>query len=399
MAPSAPTGQTGAQLDIPTRSTSRASSESRWSSPHAANGVPYEDESDADEDNAEVTTSTTAEYPDATQTNRRPPRFKERPAEINTKYDTKLFAICGEYVCTTGYITRVWSLKNGEVQLNLNHPETTKVTAMAFKAAGAVEDEGKRIWLGTNTGEIHEIDIPSGEVVRTRSNAHTRREIIKIYRCGREMWSLDEDGKLHLWIGDRDRDVDLSYMPHPLRLPKGHSFSIVVDKKLWLAIGKEVRVIQPSVANSQVLQVTLSQTGTGEITSGATISGHSERIYFGHADGKVTIYSRNDYSCLGVINVSLYKISSLLGVGDYLWAGYNTGMIYVYDTSVQPWKVMKDWKAHDHPIAGVVVDRSWKLERLQVASLGTDNMIRIWDGLLEDDWLGALRYFFAWLVS
>jgi hypothetical protein len=30
----------------------------------------------------------------------------------------------------------------------------------------------------------------------------------------------------------------------------------------------------------------------------------------------------------------------------------------------------------------------WKLDRFQVASLGTDTMLRIWDGMLKNDWLG-----------
>lgn len=134
------------------------------------------------------------------------------------------------------------------------------------------------------------------------------------------------------------------------------------------------------------------QPNVGEVTAGTMISGQGDRIYFGHIDGKVTIYSCKDYSCMGVVNVSLYKISCLVGVGDYLWAGYNTGMIYVYDTRTQPWKVKKDWKAHEKTIAGILVDRTsiWKLDRLQVASLGTDNLIHIWDGLLEEDWLGKV---------
>src|SRR5699024_12017766 len=53
------------------------------------------------------------------------------------------------------------------------------------------------------------------------------------------------------------------------------------------------------------------------------------RVYLGHADGKVTVYSPADYSCLAVVNVSVYKINCLGIVGDYLWAAYKTGMIYV----------------------------------------------------------------------
>ena len=53
-----------------------------------------------------------------------------------------------------------------------------------------------------------------------------------------------------------------------------------------------------------------------------------------YLDGRVsTIYAKKGFECLGVVNVSLYKISSLVGVGDYLWAGYSTGIVYVYDLS------------------------------------------------------------------
>ncbi|KAF1986524.1 DNase I-like protein [Aulographum hederae CBS 113979] len=334
------------------------------------------------------------DYPDSSQVNRRPPLFPRRPYEIGTEYNTKLFAVCGEYICTTGYVTKVWNVLSGELLLDTTHGETVKVTALAFKPATEVEDEGKRLWMGTNGGEIFELDIPSQQVVYVKSNAHARREVLKIYRHAADMWSLDDDGKLHVWPPDEKGEPNLAQTPHSFRVPKGHTFSLLAGSHLWLAIGKDIRIFhyEPS-GNSftQVLQILLAQPNVGEVTSGTTISSQPDRVYFGHIDGKVTIYSRKDYSCLGVVNVSLYRISSLVGVGDYLWAAYNTGMIYVYDTKCKPWVVKKDWKAHEATIAGVQVDRSsiWKMDRLQVASLGTDNIVRLWDGMMKDDWLEA----------
>ncbi|KAK3096407.1 hypothetical protein LTR53_019239, partial [Teratosphaeriaceae sp. CCFEE 6253] len=113
---------------------------------------------------------------------------------------------------------------------------------------------------------------------------------------------------------------------------------------------KEIRVLNPGGRDDtefQVLQTPLSQPGTGDVTSGAMLSSDIDLIYFGHSDGKVSVYNRGDYSCTAVLSISLYKISSLVGVGGYLWAGYNTGMVYVYDTSTTPWKVIKDWEAHE----------------------------------------------------
>jgi hypothetical protein len=134
----------------------------------------------------------------------------------------------------------------------------------------------------------------------------------------------------------------------------------------------------------------LCQPGAGDIVSGATINSQPDRVYFGHTDGKITIYACDTYACLGIVNVSVYKVSSLAGVGQYLWAGFSTGIIYVYDTSKTPWTVKKDWRAHANPVIGVLVDRShvWKQDHLQVVSLGADNILKTWDGLLEEDWLG-----------
>ncbi|GAB7360652.1 hypothetical protein MBLNU230_g0532t1 [Neophaeotheca triangularis] len=333
-----------------------------------------------------------ADFPDSSHANRRPPMYKQRPWQIPTEYDTRLFRVCGEIVCTTGYLTKAWNMRTGEQLLNMAHHENVRVTSLAFKPSASVDDEGKRIWLGTSIGEIHEIDIPSQSLVKTKTGAHTRREIIKMYRHSSSLWTLDDTGDLSVWRADSKGMPSLDAQAAHFRTKRGHSFSIACDGHLWLATGKEVRVYLPSAKSDEefnVLKEPLTQHNTSDITSGATISSKPDLIYFGHGDGKVSIYDRRNFSCVAVANVSLYKISSMAGVGDYLWAGYNTGMAYVYDTSVTPWRVKKDWQAHDKQICGMIADQSaaWKLDRLQVVSLGTDNMLRIWDGMLEQDWI------------
>ncbi len=356
---------------------------------------PRDDEDDRSQPARTKMVDVTTDFPDFTETNRRKPHFKEGPLDIHTRYDTRLFDICGQYVCTSGYLTRVWDVLSGEQLTSISHGETIRVTALAFKPGGDAENEGRRLWLGTSYGDIEELDILSQNIALTKIAAHSRSEIIKIYRHKNEMWTLDDEGRLHVWPPDEDGLPNLHRNYTSFRVPKGHSFSMVIAEQLWYATGKDVRIFQPSArpeSTFQILQKPLSQPGVGDITSGAVISSQLDRAYFGHNDGKVTIYSTVDYSCLGVVNVSVYKINSLAGAGVYLWAGYNTGMIYVYDTESQPWKVRKDWTAHEHPVTSILVDRSsiWKLGRLQVASLGNDSAIRIWDGMLEEDWLGRL---------
>ncbi|KAH7135435.1 Endonuclease/exonuclease/phosphatase [Dendryphion nanum] len=392
--PIAATSSAPKALQPPKPPPPRNSSEMKRPTPALPERVRQSTTYDSDDTDTAADKSVPAltDYPDSSQANRRPPVFREGPRELATKYDTKLFAVCGEYICTTGYVTRVWSLLNGELLMSLSHGETVKATSIAFRPASQVEDEGKRLWLGTNVGEMHEIDVPTQSVVYTKPNAHPRSTIIKIFRYASEMWTLDDDGVVHIWAADENGSPTLTQTPSTFRIPRGHTFSIISGSHLWIAFGKDIRVYQRTDDGNYFQPATqgaLSQPNVGEVTSGAILSSQPDRIYFGHIDGKVSIYAKKGYNCLGVVSVSLYKISSLVGVGDHLWAGYITGMIYVYDTGCTPWRVMKDWKAHDGAIAGIHADRSsmWKLDRLQVASLGIDNMLRVWDGMLREDWL------------
>lgn len=334
-------------------------------------------------------------YPDTSNLNRRPPYLEQGVQKIDVNYDTKLFDISSRYVCTTGQVTRAWDF-SGNMVLNLGHDERdTRVTALAFKPGASPGDEGLRIWLGNNFGDIQEVDIPSQTVCYLKPAAHSRREILKIYRYQNSMWTLDDDGRLYIWPAGEEGLPSLQLAPLARRVPRGHNFSLIIQDTLWIATGKEIRVFRPLSRDDAGFYVTkqaLGQNDVGEVTSGAVIAGRFHCVYFGHTDGKVTSYSTNDFSCLGVFNVSVYKINSLIGACYCLWAGFNSGTICVYDTSTQPWTTKKEWQAHpDHPVSNILVERSslWKSGSLRVSSIGMDNTLRFWDGMLEQDWLGV----------
>jgi hypothetical protein len=349
----------------------------------------FEEDSDEAEEYEPDLPVTRSEYPDSSQANRRPPHFHQGAQEIPTKFDSRVFDLCGQFVCTTGYVTRAWDLSRGEQIFSLSHGETVKMLSVIFKPGQSLEEEGSRLWIGSNIGELHEIDMTAQAIVAT-SAVHNRREIIRILRHGKDLWTLDDEGKLFVWLAEEFRMPSLKYSHNAHRVPKGHTFSMVVQDRLWYATGREIRVFRPGDdASFSVLPKPLSQSGTGDVTSGAYTSRQGSRVYLGHADGKVTVYSTGNYACIDVIKASDYKINAISFVGDNLWAAYKTGKIYVYDTSSTPWKVKKDWRAHHGPTASMLLDHSgiWTLNRLQVASLGHDNCIRLWDGMLEDDWL------------
>ncbi|KAF3770980.1 hypothetical protein M406DRAFT_34469 [Cryphonectria parasitica EP155] len=332
-------------------------------------------------------------YPDASNVNRRPPYIKHGQHEIITKSDPRNFDVSGDRVCASGHLTRVWSLRDGELLMSLAHGEGLKATAVAFKPGANVDEEGKRLWIGNNNGDLLEVDIETSGVVATRPGAHVHNEIIKIYRHFNEIWTLDDAGTLHIWAAKDDHVPDMTDRPdQSFRVPKGHSFSMVVGDHLWHATGKEVRVFFPTLdgkAPFQVLLRSLYQESAGEITSGCLLPSAPDKVFFGHSDGKVSVYSRTDYTCLELLNISTFKINSLQGSCGSIWAGSSNGRMYVYDATQSPWVVKKEWQAHDNPIIKIIADRSgcYQSGRHQVLSLGADNTIRVWDGMLQEDWL------------
>lgn len=319
--------------------------------------------------------------------------MKKGVDEISTKYDARFFDVCGENVCASGQLTRVWNLLDGEMIMSLNHTEGIRATAVAFKPASDPQEEGWKIWIGTSTGELMEVNVATHGITNSKGSIHNRHEVIKIYRMFNELWTLDDLGMLLVWGPDETGVPNLTGNPHQsFKLPREHSFSMVVGSELWHATGKEIRVFAPTLDGRTQLQVLtrpLVAEGAGEVTSGCLVKTQPGKVFFGHVDGKVSIYSTTDHSNLGVLNISTWKMNTLAGVGHRIWVGYNTGKICVYDISEKPWTILKEWQAHSNPVIGLKADPAgaYKLDRLQVVSLGGDNKVKPWDGLLEDDWI------------
>ena len=345
--------------------------------------------------NAQNPDPAVAEFPDISKINRSLPYCPAGARGIELGYEARLIDICDRHVCTAGHVARVWDVVTGDLLLSIGQLEREiKVTAVGFKPSKKSNEEGTRLWLGTNYGDLQEIDIFSESIVYSKTGPHERHEIAKIHRHQNAMWTIDVYGKLCVWSADDSGlpNLQSNYTPH--RVQRGHSFSLIIEGCLWLASGKEIRIYRPGAADGtafEVLQTPLCQSHVGPITSGAVIASQPNQVYFGHADGKVSVYSTNDYTCLGIIATNVYKINSLVGAGSFLWAAFSIGTISVYDTTTRPWTTKKSWLAHQgNPVQSLAIDRSslWKSGISRLASIGSDNTVRFWDGCLEQDWLG-----------
>ncbi|KAK9447033.1 Endonuclease/exonuclease/phosphatase [Limtongia smithiae] len=334
-----------------------------------------------------------AQYPDSSRANRRPPILRELPHEIACKYDVKVFSISGDTIVTSSSVTKIWSISSGTYLGQVLHPEH-RVTAIGFKPSRKVEDEGTLVWLGTREGVLLEADLNSQRIINRRPSVHIAA-VKDIFRCGFEMWTMDEEGRFQIWGTEAgDGLPSLNGTPRTQRVPRAPQGGIVVGKQLWLGQGKQISVFLPVSSNEQA-QFALSRPialpkPAGDITCSATIPADNEHVFFGHDDGKVSVYDRKTMACLDVVTISLYRLVAMAGVGKYLWVAFRTGMVYVYNVSQSPWLVMKTWKAHDGPIAGMMVDRTsiFKTGTLPTITItASDSVLTIWDGMLKHDWL------------
>ena len=337
-------------------------------------------------DSDEEEPARSSDQPDTSTANRKPPRFKGTHWDINTGREVRKTAISGDHLMVAHPDKmRLHSIATGETLWQMPVVDT-RVTAMDFRtvAVSDVADHGRFLWIGYKDGSLHEIDVRNRSIVERYYHAHSSA-VVAILRCGRCMWTLDEGGNLYIWPDATSLKNRPMYKS--VRTVIGVTTALVVGTQLWIGSGRSVHVFESGKQLTHDRGIEPTRV-TGLITCAVHIP-HTQLVYFGHDDGKISIYK--DYQCIEVISISHYNLSGLLSVGDYLWASFKTGKVFVYDVHTKPWSVMKEWTAHKSPILELAADRSglWKEKRLQVTSMAADGAIKIWDGLLMSDWLDA----------
>ncbi|CAG8485344.1 14345_t:CDS:2 [Acaulospora colombiana] len=336
-------------------------------------------------ENNPTDSNSTSEAPDLTKSNRRPPKFKGIK-EINNKGTTRAFEITGKFIITDSGHTRVWSLDSGDNINTISH-EDTKITCLCWRPTRRIEDVGRFIWGGGQDGNIFAIEIHGEERYLEMARKAHGYPVNFILRHEFQLWSLDDGGKLLIWSEDGGV-VSLRSTPKSIQLVAKQTCALVVGHHLWTAAGKTIEVFNPLDENRVNIKKIEIGIDMGNVKC-MTQTDNSSLVYVGHEDGNVTAWNAKTFNRVLSIKVSVYNITSLLGVGDYLWVGFKTGKIYIYDVTKDPWMVVKDWKAHKSPVVEMHHDEDglWKVNRLQVASCSAEGQIKVWDGLMGQDWI------------
>ncbi|KAH8553323.1 WD40-repeat-containing domain protein [Umbelopsis sp. PMI_123] len=350
-------------------------------------------------------------YPDHANANRSPPYINGSPITVHHRGNVRLFAMSGQHIVTGSQNTRIFNSNTGINTATIDHTApndiNNRVCSMAFAPSLTFHDEGRYLWLGMQDGTIIVVDVFDGDIVGKRTDAHSA-PITTILRYGNEeIWTIDDAGHMNAWPIIKG-SIARGHTNHPLELhPRREivsgrlNLALLVNQQLWMASGRVLDVNDVDLSGGTTNRAHARvPNNVGNITQLAAVPYHPGKVFVGHDDGKVTVWDTQSFEIVQTITLSIYGVSCLLAVGEHhLWAGYNTGMIYVYDTRPERWEVIKMWKAHSVQVTHLVLDETPLINDnsvIQVASLDLNGTIQIWDGLLTDNWRGKYIKFTLW---
>ncbi|KAI8899699.1 Endonuclease/exonuclease/phosphatase [Globomyces pollinis-pini] len=331
----------------------------------------------------------TLETPDTSEVFRGLPLTENQNAnDIFHKGPFKSFSVSGNYCVTGSQNVRIWYAPTAEnkstIALNI------EVTATSFVSASDISYDGVLVWVAVDKGEMLEIDTKENTVMH-KSVVHNST-VNAIIKSRNAMFTFD-DTSFRIWRYDNHGRIRLSSRSKSILLPSKKSlFLIVNETQLWASHEKLLEVydiFEDSISSIGKFDCKIKEHSNsptlGMITTIAQLASR-KRVFTGHEDGKIIVFNSETLTKIHIIQASTYKITTLLGVGEYLWAGLATGKILIFELTNSEQLVLKvEFLAY----AGSGVkdlqldDNSLAIRStLQVFSSNDSGHIRIWDGLL-----------------
>ena len=354
------------------------------------------------------------DLPDSSRSSRKPPIFDGHFSldfRIHVPTYSSAVAVSGNIVAVASHHrlkiydlvesdAPVHDVDGREIGLEIKSKEL-KITAMEFTSDGM--NGGRYLWAGTKEGHLLEIDVQSMKIASMKLVAHAH-PVSRIFRHKNSMASMDDAGKVLVFSADANGNgLSLaSSQPRVIRVADKQEFVKILGGQLWTSTrenngnvnrGPVVRIYD-IFAPTSVSKSVVPTEHLGTVTSGALLSTQPGKVFLGHEGGQISVWSTSGDSlpqCEEIIKVSTSDILCLEGVNDRLWAGGRQGVIVAYDVVPRPWVMTNSWRAHEKlPVLNFGIDTYGleHLDRLCVWSIGRDERLRFWDGLLGVHWIG-----------
>ncbi|QRV87833.1 endonuclease/exonuclease/phosphatase family protein [Ceratobasidium sp. AG-Ba] len=355
------------------------------------------------------------DMPDSSQSRRQPPKLPQYPYfHISTG---AVVAVSGAWVCVGNLDIGVYNTQNSSAavhMIDLEHmglewrTKEPRVTAMEFRPVENPEDDGRYLWCGTKDGHLFELDIQAGTLMEVLipAGGHSLT-VTHIIRYGRSMFTMDESGKVIVFDPPEGHPTPtLSRFTRSHRVADKQSFVRVLAGHLWTSSGSGSTSSTHTTRGPPFRTYDISSSSfatkhlfpneqVGPALCGAVIPQRPDRVYIGHEGGSVTVWkydaSSSQYACVQTVKVTNSSIICMEGVDSRLWFGTRSGTITVCEAREElPWVITNQWQAHgDSPVMHISVDpySITQVGKLVVYSVGRDDCLKFWDGLLEWNWI------------
>ncbi|KAI4527113.1 DNase I-like protein [Schizophyllum commune Loenen D] len=344
--------------------------------------------------------------PDSSRSSRRPPVLSLRePGAPPLRVTVPAYiqpALAGKFaVVASGNHVRVYDMSMSDSPIiDLGSKD---FGLKELKATAATFRDTRHVWIGTKEGHLFELDVLTASLTGARMAAHLHA-VSHIFRHGDRMLTADTHGKMLVFAPSEPLTGGSS--PRVVRFAEKQDFVQLLGGKLWTAnradqhnhglpsrlpIIRVYDIFNPAAAAGKSL---LPIEHVGAVTSATIIPSLPDTVYMGHEEGFVSIWDLKTPDghpkCTEVMKVSTNDILCLEGVNEKLWVGGRGGNICVYDVVPRPWLVTNAWLAHPTiSVLSLQVDYLGmdETKRLVVASCGRDETLKLWDGLLAQDWI------------
>ena len=379
--------------------------------------------SDSSDEEEEEESKSRIDLPDSSRSSRKPPFANFYPHSESYVHvpHNGVYAVSGSIVAVaSSHVVKVFDLTVSESpvytfdlkDISPDH-RSRKPTSLAFRNSRFHSEKPPLLWIGTKDGHLFEVDTRSAVLVASKIAAHAQA-VTRIFSAGYTMVTIDENGKVLVFAPDDSQDFMLSSaQARVLRIADKQDFVGLIAGNLWTSArepssgtanssrGPIVRVYDIHVLGSSGRSL-LPTEHVRTVTCGTILPSNPGYVYLGHEGGTVTIWAlegeQGTPECVDVVKVSTSDILCLAGVNDRLWSGSRAGHISAYDTSQKPWVMTNSWVAHkDVPVTHLSVD-PWSIPlvgKLCAVSVGRDEKMKFWDGLLAVSWIGLCQCFFA----
>ncbi|KAK2459401.1 hypothetical protein APHAL10511_008588 [Amanita phalloides] len=379
--------------------------------PPARRSPPFSSDDESAEEGAtfdDIKGAGSDSLPDTTRSSQRPP--VAAPFRNNQLEAPKIpiqpygghYVVAGSMVAVSqNHHIRIYDLSVSDGPMitidtkELGSANGAKVTCMEMKGTG----DGMVAWVGTKEGQVFEVNLRNGSVSAVRQAVHMN-PVTHILRYGLSMVTLDEGGKALVF-------AEGETVPRVVRITEKQDFVRMLGGRLWTAARAEsqsgmgggssrlpiVRIYDVFVPGSMGRSAVPTE-HVGAVTSAAVVPSQPGKVYVGHEEGYVSVWAAEGTEdgyprCLEVVKVSASDVLCLEGVNDRLWVGSRNGAISAFEVGVRPWALTNSWSAHPGlPVLKLAVDTFGLDEgRLNVVSVGRDETLRFWDGLLASEWI------------